>query len=268
MEPETVYARRVLLDTLQALEAHIDSLILIGAQAVYHHTGASAEVTVPLYTTDADIAVNIETLSRDPEISSRLRNAGFTSTAGPGHWVNEQDIAVDLMVAPHQSGRNKRGARAATIAGHAKGIARITPGLEPSLIDNEMTLIKSFETHDQREFALKVANPAALLVAKAIKISERLETVTKYPKRVEAKDALDVFRIFQAIETKTLVSGFKSHERDEHSRSISRHALDIYSRQAASADGEIAKLASSAVRNDHRIALSLALLVQNLIAAL
>lgn len=55
--PEYVAARRVLLDALVALEGHLDSLVLVGAQAVYHHTGAS-ELNVPLMTTNADLAVN------------------------------------------------------------------------------------------------------------------------------------------------------------------------------------------------------------------
>ena len=38
--PEYVAARRVLLDALEAL-TDLPSLILVGAQAVYHHTGIS-----------------------------------------------------------------------------------------------------------------------------------------------------------------------------------------------------------------------------------
>lgn len=34
-----VAARRALLDTLEALRAHQDALVLIGAQAIYLHTG-------------------------------------------------------------------------------------------------------------------------------------------------------------------------------------------------------------------------------------
>ena len=37
--PEYVAARRVLLDALAALEDHLDNLVLVGAQAVYQHTG-------------------------------------------------------------------------------------------------------------------------------------------------------------------------------------------------------------------------------------
>lgn len=39
--PEYVAARRVLLDALEALTDHLPSLILVGAQAVYHHPDTS-----------------------------------------------------------------------------------------------------------------------------------------------------------------------------------------------------------------------------------
>lgn len=53
--PEYITARRVLLDALSALQGHINHLILVGAQAVYHHTGET-ELNVALSTTDADKA--------------------------------------------------------------------------------------------------------------------------------------------------------------------------------------------------------------------
>ncbi len=101
--PEYVVARRVLLDALAALEGHLDNRILVGAQAVYHHTG-DADLNVPLLTTDADLAINTRDLADTPEIGSVLRSAGFTPGPNPGHWVNVGDVAVDLMVVPHQAG--------------------------------------------------------------------------------------------------------------------------------------------------------------------
>ncbi len=46
LAPEYVAARRVLLDALTALDGHLDNLVLVGAQAVYHHSG-SADLNVP-----------------------------------------------------------------------------------------------------------------------------------------------------------------------------------------------------------------------------
>ena len=38
---EYIEARRTLLDAFDALQSHRDSLVLIGAQAVYLHTGST-----------------------------------------------------------------------------------------------------------------------------------------------------------------------------------------------------------------------------------
>ncbi len=137
LAPEYVTARRVLLDALSALEGHLDNLILVGAQAVYHHAG-EADLNVPLLTTDGDLAIDTHDLADAPEIGRALREAGFTPGPNPGHWVTIGDVAVDLMVVPHQAGTTRASARAA-------------PG------------------------------PAALLTAKAIKISERLGQVDTQP---------------------------------------------------------------------------------------
>lgn len=84
LAPEYVSARRVLLDALAALERHLDNLILVDAQAVYHHAG-EADLNVPLLTTDGDLAINARNLAEAPEIGTVLRAAGFTPGPNPGH---------------------------------------------------------------------------------------------------------------------------------------------------------------------------------------
>ena len=265
--PEYVVARRVLLDALAALEGHLDNLILVGAQAVYHHTG-DTDLNVPLMTTDADIAINTKDLAEAPEIGSVLRTAGFTPGPNPGHWVNLGDVAVDLMVAPHQAGTTKASARAARLAPHEKLTARIARGLEPALVDNAFVTITAFEPSDSRTVELRVAGPAALLTAKAIKISERLEQADNRPDRLKEKDALDAFRILQAIETPDLVAGFASHQTDDQASSATIEAIAIYRAHASTADGRIAQLAASAAQNDPAVAPAFGALVTDLLAAL
>lgn len=83
LAPEYVAARRVLLDALVALQSHLDSLVLVGAQAVYHHA-ESGDLNVPLMTTDADLAVNTRELADVPEIGGVLRSAGSRLARIPG----------------------------------------------------------------------------------------------------------------------------------------------------------------------------------------
>lgn len=264
---EYVVARRVLLDALTALEGHLDNLILVGAQAVYHHTG-DADLNVPLLTTDADLAVNTHDLADVPEIGSVLRAAGFTPGPNPGHWANVGDVAVDLMVVPHQAGTAKASARAARLAPHEKLTARIARGLEPALVGNSLVTIAALEPGDDRTFGLRVAGPAALLTAKAIKISERLVQADARPDRLKEKDALDAFRIFQAIDTADLVRGFAKHRDDEHAATVTGEAIEIYRAHASTPQGRIAQLAASAAQGDPTVAPAFAVLVNELLTRL
>lgn len=267
LAPEYITARRVLLDALAALEGHLDNLILVGAQAVYHHAG-EADVNVPLMTTDGDLAINTRDLAEVPEIGTALRAAGFTPGPNPGHWVAISEVAVDLMVVPHQAGTTKASARAARLAPHDKLTARIARGLEPALIDNEHVTIGALEPGDPRRFELRVAGPAALLTAKAIKISERLERADTQPDRLKEKDAFDAFRILQAIDTPELARGFAGHREDEHAAGVTAEAIEVYRTHASTPQGRIAQLAASAAQGDPTVAPAFAALVGDLLSAL
>lgn len=50
-------ARTGLLDALEALESHLDALVIVGAQAVYLHTGTT-EIALAEFTTDGDVAID------------------------------------------------------------------------------------------------------------------------------------------------------------------------------------------------------------------
>lgn len=264
--PEYVAARSVLLQALAALDSHLSSLVLVGAQAVYHHTGAT-DLNVPLMTTDADLAVDTRQLADSPEIGSQLRAAGFRPGTNPGHWVALSDVAIDLMVVPHQAGIDRRSARAARIAPHEKATARIAHGLEPALIDNEIVTLASLDPSDARTSDLRVAGPAALLTAKVIKIGERLEQAASQPDRVKEKDALDVFRLLQAVDTSAFVLGFQRHQEDQHASAATTEALSILRAQAAAPDSSIPRIAGSAAQGDPAVPPAFAALVGELITA-
>lgn len=97
-EPDQLYveARRALLDALEALAPHRDSLILVGAQAIYLHTG-EADVAVAPYTKDADVAIDPRHLGRDPILEVAMQAAGFEPGDQPGTWTATATLAqVDL----------------------------------------------------------------------------------------------------------------------------------------------------------------------------
>jgi hypothetical protein len=267
LAPEYVLARRVLLDALDALEQHLPSLILVGAQAVYFHAGETS-INVPVFTTDADLAIDARLLTSEPEIGGLLRPAGFQPGSNPGHWRNPNDIALDLMVVPHQAGTAKRSARAARLPHHDKHTARIARGLEAVLVDNVRTTLASFEPGDTRSFDVRVAGPAALLTAKAIKIVERWEQSTNRPHRLQGKDALDAFRLLQAVDTAELVEGFVRHGENDFARVTSAEALTIYRDHASTTEGRLAQLAALAAEGDPTIAPSFSILTRQLLREL
>jgi hypothetical protein len=97
---------------------------------------------------------------------------------------------VDIMVVPSQSGRTKKAARAARLPGHAESAARITPGLEPAPIDHAPHTLTVLDLNDRRQVEVNVAGPAALLIAKAIKIQDRTaDSQTGIGARLKEPDA-------------------------------------------------------------------------------
>lgn len=177
LDPQYVVARGVLLDALQALGAQRDAVVVVGAQAIYLHTGA-IELAVAEYTTDADITIDPALLHESPEIESAMRAALFERGNRLGAWIVYRDIAgvptkveVDLMVPEAVGGSGRRAAR---LPGHGKEVARKARGLEAALVDKATTTIHALDAADARSFAVPVAGPAALLVAKLHKIAERV----------------------------------------------------------------------------------------------
>jgi hypothetical protein len=264
---EYVAARRTLLDALDALSAHHSCLILIGAQAVYLHTGSHG-MTVPPMTTDADLALDTDLLADDPEIAATLQTAGFVP-GQPGHWENSQGIAVDLMVAPHQSNRQSVTARAAHLAPHARSVARIGPGLALALSDNAPQIITALDSSDSRRHEIRVAGPAALLVAKTIKLDDRLADARQgNSRRIVDKDALDVLRLLQACPLGQFTAGLSSHDVGAAAQADIARGLQILRDRATKRAHDLPLLATRASGDDPTVAPSLTVLVSELLTAL
>ena len=173
-EPDPLYvaARSALLDALEALGEQREAVILVGAQAIYLHTGA-IEFPIAEYTTDADVTINPDLLKEVPEIEAALTKAHFFRGRRVGAWVTTKDvngdpvnIELDLMVPEAVGGPGRRAAR---LTGHAKEVARKARGLEAALVDNHIVTITALQTSDRRTFNVAVAGPAALLCRSCIK---------------------------------------------------------------------------------------------------
>lgn len=114
------------------------------------------------------------------------------------------------------------GRRGARIPPHSRHATRRTPDLEAALVDHAPMTITSLAAEDDREATIKVAGPAALLVAKLHKLGERRQDQG----RLVDKDAHDVYRLLVAVDTAALAARLNSLADDELAGTATRQALD------------------------------------------
>jgi hypothetical protein len=225
---EYVEARRILLDALAALRPHLDAVVLVGAQAVYLRTTGRLEGYQP-FTTDADVVLDPALLADIPPIGAAMTNAGFVLTGEPGIWEarfnrpgfdDEIVVPVDLIVPEELAA--KAGRRAARLRGdHGKTTARKSPGLAGVVVDNGPLELAALEAGDRRSINVNVAGYGALLVAKLHKLGDRLAT----PQRLLAKDAGDIYRLFDALAPDEMADILRALLEDERSAATTEKAL-------------------------------------------
>ena len=237
IDPNYVSARTVLLDALEALDTHRQAAVLVGAQAVYEHTReVDAEIAVSPFTLDADVALLPELLVNDhPSILEVMQQAGFETTAQPGIYRKTIDTVrvgqVDLLVPRIVGGRKGRGA---SLGAHGRRAAMQVHGLEGALVSHRPITIRSLDQADTREFDIKVAGPAALLVAKIHKIAER--SVDTSRNRLKDKDAFDVYRILRAVDSGPLAEEFQCMLDDERAHAVVAQAMALFGEYFGSID--------------------------------
>ncbi len=260
-DPLYVRARTALLDAVDALAEQLDALVLVGAQAIYLHTG-DADFAVAEYTTDADFCIAPDDLSATPLLAESLQARGFSLRAHPGRWMSPDGIPVDLMVPEALAGAGSRGAR---LGPHGKTTARRAKGLEGALVDRKHIQIESLDRADKRSVAMLVAGPAALLVAKVHKIADRAEAGD----RVSDKDALDVLRLLRTTATATLAAGLARLAAREHSATVTTEAVAQLAALFGTPEGAGVRMAIRAARPNgqpEEISASITVLVSDLLA--
>ncbi len=250
MDELYVIARRVLLDALEALGEHKGATILVGAQAIYLHSG-DADLGVAEYTTDADLAFDPDLLAEIPPLDQALEGAGFYGPSSAiGIWKTQRrtsasldiDVQVDLLVPTIVSPGTGR--RAARLPGHGVNAARKVDGLEGALVDLGEHEIASLEPEvDPRVVRVNVAGPGALLVAKMFKIHERRGST-----RANDKDALDVLRILQGVSTEDLARSLTSILGTERSATTGARALELFTELFGNRGGEGTAMAARAAQ--------------------
>lgn len=209
-----------------------------------------------------------------PDLKDLLRAHQFSSRPdNVGIWEKRQQVfdehegptivTVDFFV-PAMMGKRK--GRGADLGQQGKDVARQAHGLEAALVDQDQMDIEALESEDDRRHRIAVAGPMALLIAKVHKINERLDE----PKRLKSKDALDSFRLLQAIETPRLARAFKKLLADPLSGEVAADASTLLENLFSTQDSVGSRLAGQAVSplaDADTIAASCADLTQQLLQA-
>ncbi|WP_159620319.1 hypothetical protein [Ruania rhizosphaerae] len=208
-QTELEWSRRAIINVVDVLAVHAESLTLIGAHAVLLRT---MDLDVPrMPTGDGDLGVTPGLVGDLPSIEALLADAGYEhrTTARPGLWgresYDEQDGTrsfrekVDLL-APHglsgTASRTKRSVPALQPA-HGKLAVGNALGLELAAFNRSLVTLTDFA--DPRLSAeIHVAEIPALILAKGSKIGERLRESRKG--RVRDKDLGDLWRLMAVAE--------------------------------------------------------------------
>lgn len=236
-----VAARQGLLDALEALGSHSERVVLVGAQAVYVHTPAVI-TGVALFTKDADVML-IPPVSPAPDIDRAMRDGGFVPGAQPGIWMSgDGDREVDLLV-PGAFASNP-GHRAARLTGHGGHAARLVSGIEGAIADNAVHVVPALALGDNRTARILIAGPAALLVAKAHKLKDRIADPRnpQRPERLITKDAFDAFRLLQ-LPIDVLLEGFERMAANEIARPVAARGISFMDELFRDPDAVGARLA-------------------------
>ncbi|MGE6760141.1 GSU2403 family nucleotidyltransferase fold protein [Corallococcus interemptor] len=233
-----VMARRVLLDALDALGTHREAVVLVGAQAIYLRVG-DTDLAVSPFTTDGDLAIDPAVLAESPPLEKSLKDAGFLPSRDVGIWIAKRstkqhglvDVSIDLLVPASVSPGGGR--RTARLPGHDTRAARIVKGLDGALVDADVLRLDAIaHEEDARSFEVRVAGPAALLVAKVHKIQDRRNTG-----RQSDKDALDVLRLLRGTETDVLAVRYRRLLEDGRSTEAARAGLELLAEQFSAPNG-------------------------------
>lgn len=228
----TIVARRVLLDGLDALRDHLHAVTIVGAQAVYLRTPDAAISNAP-FTSDGDLSVDPDLLGEEPHLDDLLRDAGFDLLREnqPGLWARQesfgkQTVPVELDILIPRQLSPGIGKRSAKIPPHGKMAARWIDGLEVAAVDRSLMQVSSLDPADRRSVTVNVAGPAALLVAKAFKITDRLGQAEKNPDRLSNKDAGDVLRIMMTSRPREVAATFATLRDDPRVGNIAAQGME------------------------------------------
>ncbi len=131
-----------------------------------------------------------------------------------------------------------------SLPGQHRSTARRTVGLELALIDAAHMRLTALEPSDPRSVDLRVAGPAALIVAKLVKLEERMGGPR--PERVLTKDAADILRLLRYTDAVAIGARLRSLAVESTAAPVIETSLAFLSNQLRSRRSSLVDLAITA----------------------
>lgn len=210
-------SRRLLIETILALGEHAKAVTVVGAHAVHVWVQKKWGPVDMESTRDGDLALNPVLIAQDPQIMDLLAEIGLEQARPerPGIYglvserglTWEQRTTVDLLVPETYAGSTGRSAR---IPGQKNATTRAY-GLELAIHDRALTKISTSDSEPELTVDVNVAGPAALLIAKAHKVSDRLADVVKRPDRLRPKDSGDIALLMMVTDGSEIAATMQKH---------------------------------------------------------
>lgn len=220
---ESEWSRRAIINVLEVLAEHTDSLTLVGAHAVLLRT---VDLDVPMAPTgDGDLGVTPNLVGDVPSIEELLTGAGYEhrTDARPGLWgrtayvdgngVRQFREKIDLLTGRELSGAVGRQRRGVPLlqGKHGRLTVGNARGLELSALDRSPMRIADFADPSLGVEA-NVAGIPALICAKAFKVGERLDKPRQGA--VRDKDIGDLWRLMAATAIDETIDTFERYAAD------------------------------------------------------
>ncbi|MEU7213930.1 hypothetical protein AB0B06_36765 [Streptomyces sp. NPDC044989] len=249
-------ARSALLDALIALQSHRDALTIVGAQAVYLRTH-TATLRSAAHTSDGDISIDPQHLGEDPLLEQAMHAAGFVRRDNQsGLWERPQQVGsltvpveVDLLV-PYKLAPRPNNRRRTELPPHHEWATKKVPGLEVAAVDRSLMTISGLAPGDSRHVEAYVAGPTALLVAKAIKLDERIRDAEKRPDRLSSKDAGDIYRIMMTVPANEVARAYATLRDNQRVGNTAQEGMELLRTLFGAASTPGTRLAVQALAGD------------------
>jgi len=239
-------SRGLILATTRALGVHADAVTVVGAHAVHAWARTKWGDIDMESTRDGDLVINPVFVAEQPSILEAMQTIGLepAGTARPGIYgfPEEADLdwsqrtTIDLIVPEAYAGGGGKQARSARMAGQNKAASRAR-GLEIAIHDRHLMELPALDRSGDA-IDVHIAGPAALLIAKAHKVGERMAEFDTHPDRVKAKDSGDVALLMMvsdgASSARTIAAAVEADPIvADAARAGARYLIDLYSASGA-----------------------------------